>query len=136
MVMSTWPPLQHDEVDILGLDGHIYKGRMDTRLPGIITKEGECQGAGTSTSWGPGTSLDLHSPGARRLHVSEHLGLSKRHWVRACRSGQLASVRNRQPPLWLASLALPLLCLCSQLPPGQVLLFLKLSKTPSAEPTP
>ncbi|XP_052050402.1 glutamine-rich protein 2 [Apodemus sylvaticus] len=31
--------MKHDEVDILGLDGHIYKGRMDTRLPGILGKD-------------------------------------------------------------------------------------------------
>ncbi|XP_051850930.1 glutamine-rich protein 2 isoform X2 [Antechinus flavipes] len=30
--------LKH-EVDILGLDGHIYKGRLETRLPGIPNKE-------------------------------------------------------------------------------------------------
>ncbi|XP_045692716.1 glutamine-rich protein 2 [Phyllostomus hastatus] len=54
--------LKH-EVDILGLDGHIYKGRMDTRLPGIPSKD-------TSPS---GSSITRHKAKlSRLLHVQRH----------------------------------------------------------------
>ncbi|XP_035864970.1 glutamine-rich protein 2 [Phyllostomus discolor] len=49
--------LKH-EVDILGLDGHIYKGRMDTRLPGIPSKDSDITRHKTKLS--------------RLLHVQRH----------------------------------------------------------------
>uniref|UniRef100_A0A8C0PL79 DUF4795 domain-containing protein n=1 Tax=Canis lupus familiaris TaxID=9615 RepID=A0A8C0PL79_CANLF len=53
--------MKHDEVDILGLDGHIYKGRMDTRLPGILSKDSECPG-GPETLPRDSSGVLLRSP--------------------------------------------------------------------------
>uniref|UniRef100_A0A8C7B227 Glutamine rich 2 n=1 Tax=Neovison vison TaxID=452646 RepID=A0A8C7B227_NEOVI len=79
--------MKHDEVDILGLDGHIYKGRMDTRLPGILTKDSECPRGpetpqvpcsgvprGLPSSWKAMGPLD---PGCLLLLLSRFQTLSK-----------------------------------------------------------
>uniref|UniRef100_A0A8C0LUX7 DUF4795 domain-containing protein n=1 Tax=Canis lupus familiaris TaxID=9615 RepID=A0A8C0LUX7_CANLF len=56
--------MKHDEVDILGLDGHIYKGRMDTRLPGILSKDTSFSG------------MPKHKAKQSRPHVHRQQSLS------------------------------------------------------------
>ena len=41
-------PSQHAEMELLGQDGHIYKGRWDVQLPALAGKEG------TAGGWGVG----------------------------------------------------------------------------------
>ncbi|KAL8163177.1 UNVERIFIED_CONTAM: hypothetical protein K2H54_013518 [Gekko kuhli] len=38
-MMKVMNEEEHEEVDILGLDGHIYKGRMDAQLSSITAKD-------------------------------------------------------------------------------------------------
>lgn len=105
-------PLQHDEVDILGLDGHIYKGRMDTRLPGIITKDSEYLGS-SEVPLGPCLGPKEHSspgrlgmPWATRpwcrllcFPASRCSGLSKSPQVSVCR-WKTAFGLSRSPSRW------------------------------------
>lgn len=72
----THPPPQHDEVDILGLDGHIYKGRMDTRLPGIPNRDSEYPG-GLATPQAP------HSGPRGSVPLLEGQTLLGGHWTPA-----------------------------------------------------
>ncbi|XP_059006334.1 glutamine-rich protein 2 [Mustela lutreola] len=79
--------MKHDEVDILGLDGHIYKGRMDTRLPGILTKD-------TSVS-----GMSKHKAKHSRPHVHRQQSLSDNGQLPSRpQSAQMLAVNSPAPP--------------------------------------
>ncbi|XP_059684366.1 glutamine-rich protein 2 [Gavia stellata] len=94
----TLLPIKHDEMELLGQDGHIYRGRRDGQLPVLVGKEGfprakpklsprqwdardtSCllsrpQSAGSSLSQ-PGTAASLeHRPASSNGHLSRAPGL-------------------------------------------------------------
>ncbi|XP_026716595.1 glutamine-rich protein 2 isoform X2 [Athene cunicularia] len=37
---QTLPPIKHDEIELLGQDGHIYRGQRGEQLPVLVGKEG------------------------------------------------------------------------------------------------
>ncbi|XP_059236151.1 glutamine-rich protein 2 [Mustela nigripes] len=81
--------MKHDEVDILGLDGHIYKGRMDTRLPGILTKDSESSVSGMSK----------HKAKHSRPHVHRQQSLSDNGQLPSRpQSAQMLAVNSPAPP--------------------------------------
>ncbi|XP_049669103.1 glutamine-rich protein 2 isoform X2 [Accipiter gentilis] len=91
-------PIKHDEMELLGQDGHIYRGRRDGQLPVLMGKEGfprdkpklsprqwdardtgrllsRPQSAGSSLSQ-PGTAASLeHRPASSHGHLSQAPGL-------------------------------------------------------------
>ncbi|XP_052664642.1 glutamine-rich protein 2 isoform X3 [Harpia harpyja] len=94
----TLLPIKHDEMELLGQDGHIYRGRRDGQLPVLMGKEGfprdkpklsprqwdardtgrllsRPQSAGSSLSQ-PGTAASLeHRPASSHGHLSQAPGL-------------------------------------------------------------
>ncbi|XP_044106138.1 glutamine-rich protein 2 [Neovison vison] len=81
--------MKHDEVDILGLDGHIYKGRMDTRLPGILTKDSESSISG----------MTKHKAKHSRPHVHRQQSLSDNGQLPSRpQSAQMLGVNSPAPP--------------------------------------
>ncbi|XP_034497430.1 glutamine-rich protein 2 [Ailuropoda melanoleuca] len=79
--------MKHHEVDILGLDGHIYKGRMDTRLPGILTKD-------TSVS-----GMSKHKAKQSRPHVHRQQSLSNNGQLPSRpQSAQMLAGNSPAPP--------------------------------------
>ncbi|XP_039082203.1 glutamine-rich protein 2 [Hyaena hyaena] len=81
--------MQHDEVDILGLDGHIYKGRIDTRLPGILTKDTPALASG----------MTKHKSRQPRLHTQQQqqsIGNSSQRPSRS-QSAQMVAASNSAP---------------------------------------
>ncbi|XP_007958046.1 glutamine-rich protein 2 [Orycteropus afer afer] len=76
--------MKHDEVDILGLDGHIYKGRMDTRLPGILTKETQ--------------GLTKHKSKQSRLHVQRQQPMGDKGQVPSRPQSAQMTVGNNPAP--------------------------------------
>ncbi|XP_073801342.1 uncharacterized protein isoform X8 [Danio rerio] len=90
--VSTGPPAQAAEVNILGLNGQVYKGRMnsravrlpESRLPNISPREGQWRSREKTSSRGPSQRSSAASP------ARPHSAMTK-----ASRSASSSLVRDR-----------------------------------------
>ncbi|XP_054703051.1 glutamine-rich protein 2 [Grus americana] len=99
----TLLPIKHDEMELLGQDGHIYRGRRDGQLPAFVGKEGSPRDKPklSPRQWDPqGSGRLLSRPQSAGSSLSQPGTAASPEHRPASSSGRLSQASGLLPPLW------------------------------------